>query len=126
MQAIASDEEIGQAKDSGVDVRLVVIYDRRPGVGVHHEQLRCRATMDSLHDRVSSKVISAKASLEAKLHGEGWTLPKHTTSFAPEGTWTNVDLDVTPLERRIWTPISFLGYWISDVVSELPIAHLVA
>lgn len=31
MQAIASDEEIGQAKDSGVDVRLVVIYDRRPG-----------------------------------------------------------------------------------------------
>lgn len=76
--------------------------------------------MDRLHDRILSRFISTKASLKAKLHREGWALPKQATSFAPEGTWTNVDLDVTPLERRIWTPLSFLGYWVSDVVSELP------
>jgi hypothetical protein len=75
--------------------------------------------MDQLRDRVCSRVVSSKASLKTKLHRDGWILPKQTTSFAPEGTWTNVDLDVTPLERRIWTPLSFLGYWISDVVGEL-------
>ncbi|KAG9857620.1 uridine permease-like protein Fui1, partial [Aureobasidium melanogenum] len=73
--------------------------------------------MDALHSRIDSIVLPTKASLRAKLHRDGWVLPKQTTSFAPEGTWTNVDLDVTPLERRIWTPLSFLGYWISDVLS---------
>jgi len=76
--------------------------------------------MEPLRDRNLSKVFPTKTSLKAKLHREGLALPKQTTSFAPEGTWTNVDLDVTPLERRIWTPLSFLGYWVSDVVSELP------
>ena len=80
--------------------------------------------MEPLHDRIRSIVIPSKASLKAKLHREGWALPKQTTSWAPEGIWTNVDLDVTPLERRIWTPLSFLGYWISDVVSEIPYAYL--
>lgn len=75
--------------------------------------------METFKDPVQSRVISTKASLKAKLHREGWALPKQTTSFAPEGTWTNVDLDVTPLERRIWTPLSFLGYWVSDVVSAI-------
>jgi NCS1 family nucleobase:cation symporter-1 len=77
------------------------------------------STMGSLHDRVCLVAKSAKASVKTKLHRDGWVLPKQTTSFAPEGTWTNVDMDVTPLERRIWTPLSFLGYWISDVVSGL-------
>ncbi|RMJ04703.1 hypothetical protein BHE90_004111 [Fusarium euwallaceae] len=44
-------------------------------------------------------------------------LPKQATSFAPEGTWTNIDLDVTPLERRTWTTLSILGYWLSDILS---------
>jgi hypothetical protein len=81
--------------------------------------------MDQLRDRVCSRVVSSKALLKTKLHRDGWILPKQTTSFAPEGTWTNVDLDVTPLERRIWTPLSFLGYWISDVVGELLNSHRV-
>lgn len=74
--------------------------------------------MPKLHDRVRSMALPIEASLKAKLHRDGWVLPKQTTSYAPEGTWTNVDLDVTPLERRIWTPLSFIGYWISDVVSS--------
>lgn len=52
-----------------------------------------------------------------KTHVSGWVLPKQPTSFAPEGTWTNVDLDVTPPERRIWTAWSVLGYWVSDILS---------
>lgn len=27
-------------------------------------------------------------------------LPRETTSFADKGTWTNIDADVTPLDRR--------------------------
>ena len=49
----------------------------------------------------------------------GWVLPKQQTSFAPDGIWTNIDLDVTPPERRIWTAPSVLGYWVSDIVSEI-------
>ncbi|OAA68583.1 Nucleobase cation symporter-1, NCS1 [Niveomyces insectorum RCEF 264] len=59
--------------------------------------------------------------VQEKAHGKsklsGWVLPKQQTSFAPEGTWTNIDLDVTPPERRIWTPLSVLGYWVSDILS---------
>lgn len=50
-------------------------------------------------------------------------LPKQETSFAPEGTWTNIDLDVTPPERRTWTPMSVLGYWLSDIVSPSFISY---
>lgn len=46
-----------------------------------------------------------------------WALPKQESSWAPAGTWTNIDLDVTPMERRTWTSWTILGYWISDVIS---------
>jgi NCS1 family nucleobase:cation symporter-1 len=55
-------------------------------------------------------------SVRGKHRLSGWVLPKQQTSFAPEGTWTNIDLDVTPVERRVWTVPSILGYWLSDVV----------
>lgn len=54
---------------------------------------------------------------KAKTRVSGWELPKQETSYAPDGVWTNIDLDVTPPERRIWTATSVLGYWISDIVS---------
>ncbi|KAK5999702.1 hypothetical protein QM012_005108 [Aureobasidium pullulans] len=73
--------------------------------------------MDALYDSIGLAASSTRASIKAKSHRKAWVLPKQTTSFAPDCTWTNVDLDVTPLERRIWTPSSYLGYWISDVPS---------
>jgi NCS1 family nucleobase:cation symporter-1 len=73
--------------------------------------------MTSLQARTRSRIERARTSIKQKSHVDGWTLPKQSTSFAPEGIWTNVDLDVTPSNRRIWTPLSFLGYWISDIVS---------
>lgn len=67
--------------------------------------------------RVKEKVDAAKAELQRKCTVEGWVLPKQESSWAPAGTWTNVDLDVTPLDRRTWTSWTILGYWISDVIS---------
>lgn len=67
-------------------------------------------------DRVRERASRAKESLKEKKHIDGWVLPKQQTSFAPEGIWTNIDLDVTPPERRIWTAWSVFGYWLSDIV----------
>ncbi|KAI5248220.1 hypothetical protein E4T43_01432 [Aureobasidium subglaciale] len=76
-------------------------------------------TLHTVFEQLRTRAKSAKTSRRAKRHTDGWVLPKQSTSFAPEGTWTNVDLDVTPLERRTWTPLSILGYWINDIVSSL-------
>lgn len=54
-------------------------------------------------DHIRQRVALEKAKLKEKKHMSGWVLPKQPTSFAPEGTWTNVDLDVTPPDRRVWT-----------------------
>jgi len=48
---------------------------------------------------------------------QGWVLPKQESSWAPPGSWTNIDLDVTPPDRRTWTSITILGYWVSDIIS---------
>ncbi|KAI4858994.1 permease for cytosine/purines, uracil, thiamine, allantoin-domain-containing protein [Hypoxylon rubiginosum] len=60
---------------------------------------------------------SAQRKLKGKHHASGWVLPKQRTSFAPEGTWTNADLDVTPPERQLWTSVSVVGYWLSGILS---------
>ncbi|EEA26771.1 hypothetical protein TMatcc_004940 [Talaromyces marneffei ATCC 18224] len=67
--------------------------------------------------RVQDKVAAAKAEAERKCTVEGWVLPKQESSWAPAGTWSNADLDVTPPDRRTWTSWTILGYWISDVIS---------
>jgi nucleobase:cation symporter-1, NCS1 family len=69
-----------------------------------------------MQQQITDLVSRGRESLRAKRHLSGWILPKQVTSFAPEGTWTNIDLDVTPPERRIWTAWSVFGYWLSDVV----------
>jgi NCS1 family nucleobase:cation symporter-1 len=61
-------------------------------------------------------VSRAKESLKEKRHIDGWILLKETSSFAPEGTWTNIDLDVVIPERRTSTSITIVGYWLSDIV----------
>ncbi|KAB5578776.1 putative uracil permease [Coniochaeta sp. 2T2.1] len=59
----------------------------------------------------------AEIELRKKSTVQGWVLPKQESSWAPPGTWTNIDLDVTPLARRTWTALTILGYWVSDVIS---------
>ncbi|KAK4209184.1 putative uracil permease [Rhypophila decipiens] len=58
-----------------------------------------------------------QASISKKTTPSGWVLPKQPSSYAPAGTWTNIDLDPTPLVRRTWTSLTILGYWVSDIIS---------
>jgi NCS1 family nucleobase:cation symporter-1 len=47
----------------------------------------------------------------------GWVLPKQNSTFSDEGTWSNIDSDVTPLERRTWSTWTLLGFWFSDALN---------
>lgn len=47
----------------------------------------------------------------------GWELPKESTSFADEGTWSNIDSDVVPLEKRTWSSLTIAGFWCSDAMN---------
>lgn len=70
---------------------------------------------------IRQRVASAKAHLQEKTRGKsklsGWVLPRETTSFADEGTWTNIDSDVTPVDRRTWSSFTVLGFWFSDALN---------
>jgi NCS1 family nucleobase:cation symporter-1 len=58
------------------------------------------------------------ANIQSKSHLHGWVLERQATSFAnDEGTWSNIDSDVTPLERRTWGSWSLLGFWCSDALN---------
>ncbi|KAH0272768.1 uridine permease-like protein Fui1, partial [Aureobasidium melanogenum] len=60
---------------------------------------------------------TAKAAVKQKSSIQGWVIPKQTTTFADADTWSNIDADVTPVERRIWTSLTILGFWISDAIN---------
>ncbi|KAH0001887.1 uridine permease-like protein Fui1, partial [Aureobasidium melanogenum] len=59
----------------------------------------------------------AKAAVKRKSSIRGWVIPKQTTTFADADTWSNIDADVTPIERRSWTSLTILGFWISDAIN---------
>ncbi|KAJ9144557.1 Allantoin permease [Pleurostoma richardsiae] len=63
------------------------------------------------------RLTAVKADLKAKTRPSGWVLPREPSSFAEEGTWTNIDCDVTPIERRTWTSWTVLGFWFSDALN---------
>ncbi|KAK7883528.1 hypothetical protein LTR67_011104 [Exophiala xenobiotica] len=46
-----------------------------------------------------------------------WAIPRHESSVAPPGVWSNLDYDPVPVERQIWTSTTVLTYWFSDMVS---------
>lgn len=69
--------------------------------------------METLRARASA----IKADARTKTSREGWILEKQPMTFADEGSWSNRDTDVTPLERRTWTSWTVLGYWMSDALS---------
>lgn len=60
---------------------------------------------------------STKDNLKQKRKPSGWVLPKQTTTFADPDKWSNIDADVTPLERRTWTSFTVLGFWTSDAMN---------
>jgi nucleobase:cation symporter-1, NCS1 family len=69
--------------------------------------------MDNLRHRTQRVTENVKS----KRSKEGWVLPKTAVTFADENTWSNIDSDVTPLERRTWTSWTILGFWLSDALS---------
>ncbi|OOQ91281.1 allantoin permease [Penicillium brasilianum] len=58
-----------------------------------------------------------KKHIEQKKSPSGWVLPRQTTTFADEGSWSNIDSDVTPIERRTWSTWTVLGFWFSDALN---------
>jgi NCS1 family nucleobase:cation symporter-1 len=63
------------------------------------------------------RITNIRADVKAKTKPSGWVLPKERASFAEEDDWTNIDQDVTPLERRTWTSWTILGFWMSDAMN---------
>lgn len=59
----------------------------------------------------------AKEHAKQKKSISGWVLPKQTSTFADEGSWSNIDSDVTPLDRRTWSTWTLLGFWFSDALN---------
>jgi hypothetical protein len=55
-----------------------------------------------------------KEHVEQKKSPSGWVLPKQHSTFADEGSWSNVDSGVTPLDQRTWSTWTILGFWFSD------------
>ena len=63
-----------------------------------------------LHQRTER----VKEHVRQKRSVSGWVLPKQTTTFADGDSWSNIDSDVTPLDRRTWSTWTVLGFWFSD------------
>ncbi|KAE9964842.1 hypothetical protein Vi05172_g12357 [Venturia inaequalis] len=70
---------------------------------------------------VRERVAATKEKLVEKSQGKtalsGWVLDKEKASFADEGSWSNIDSDVTPLDRRTWGNWTLLGFWFSDALN---------
>jgi NCS1 family nucleobase:cation symporter-1 len=66
---------------------------------------------------MSRRIAAIKADVKSHSTKEGWVLPRQTGSFADPGEWTNIDMDVTPLERRTWSSWTMFGYWFSDALN---------
>jgi NCS1 family nucleobase:cation symporter-1 len=66
---------------------------------------------------IRQRLHSAKSDIKKKTKPGGWIIPKETTTFADPDKWSNIDSDVTPVERRTWTSLTVLGFWISDAIN---------
>lgn len=58
-----------------------------------------------------------KEHIKQKKSLSGWVLPRQTTTFADEGSWSNIDSGVTPIEQRTWSTWTVLGFWFSDALN---------
>lgn len=70
---------------------------------------------------IRERYTSAKERVIEKSKGKtklsGWVLNKEKTSFADDGSYSNIDSDVTPLDRRTWGNWTLLGFWFSDALN---------
>ncbi|TDZ34536.1 putative permease [Colletotrichum spinosum] len=46
-----------------------------------------------------------------------WELPRHSSAIAPDGVWTNSDMDPVPLTQQTWSIWTILAYWSSDLMN---------
>ena len=65
----------------------------------------------------SQRLERVKEDLKKKTRIEGWITEKKESSWAPAGTWSNIDQDVAPLSRQTWNSWTLFGYWCSDIIS---------
>ncbi|KAF2772237.1 hypothetical protein EJ03DRAFT_372382 [Teratosphaeria nubilosa] len=70
-----------------------------------------------MSDTLNQRFKSAKDEIKKRSRPSEWVLPKQTTTFADPDKWSNIDADVTPIERRTWTSWTVLGFWISDAMN---------
>lgn len=73
---------------------------------------------DSLRQRARQLKDRAITKVNDRLHGRGWILERQSTTFADDGAYSNIDSDVTPLDRRTWTSWTILGFWCSDALNS--------
>ncbi|EME48022.1 hypothetical protein DOTSEDRAFT_167544 [Dothistroma septosporum NZE10] len=66
---------------------------------------------------IRQRFEATKANIKGKTKASGWVLKQEPTSFGDKNTWSNIDMDVTPVERRTWTSLTIFGFWISDAMN---------
>jgi nucleobase:cation symporter-1, NCS1 family len=72
----------------------------------------------SLRQRIVTTKDNVLTKVNDRLHGRGWVLEQQPSTFADDGAYSNIDSDVTPLERRTWTSWTILGFWSSDALNS--------
>ena len=70
-----------------------------------------------IRQRVAAVRDRVKQEVQQKKQLSGWVLEQQPTTFGDADDWTNIDMDVTPVERRTWTPLTMLGFWVSDAMN---------
>lgn len=63
-----------------------------------------------IRQRVVSAKETVKHEIRKKTKKSGWVLEKQKSTFGEPDQWTNIDMDVTPIERRTWSAWTMLGF----------------
>jgi nucleobase:cation symporter-1, NCS1 family len=78
--------------------------------------------MSNMSSTLRQRIVHTKEKVVSKvndrLHGRGWVLEQEASTFADDGAYSNIDSDVTPLDRRTWTSWTILGFWSSDALNR--------
>ncbi|KAI0649150.1 NCS1 nucleoside transporter family [Trametes meyenii] len=48
---------------------------------------------------------------------DGWVLEPTPSTFAPNGRWSNKDMDPVPPKGRTWSTFNYIAYWVSDATN---------
>lgn len=100
-----------QSQGDAAQPRLSVIHTVFLGI------MASTTATSNISSYLHHRVQQVKTDVKQKRTLSGWKLPKQSSTFAEEGTWSNIDSDVTPLERRTWSTWTILGFWFSDALN---------